>query len=157
MTTPSQDYSDWLTKSEAAQALQCAEKTIERLAAKGDLQQGFRRVPGRRPLAVYHPSDIERLKSNSIPFVSPPLTDQSTPTALVPAKENSVTLITALTAALAKPPVVALDKKLYLNLDEAAEYSGLPRRHLQRLISDGKLEALKLGRWCIKRSSLETL
>ena len=43
---------DWLTKTHAAAFLQVSEKTIERLATKGDVRRATRKRPGVRPLPV---------------------------------------------------------------------------------------------------------
>ena len=56
----------WITKPEAAELLQCSEKSIERYASQGKLRQAWRRVPGRRPLAVYCPEDIETLRGQTV-------------------------------------------------------------------------------------------
>ena len=38
-------FEDWKTQAEAAEILQCSQKTIARLAAQQKLQRGLRRVP----------------------------------------------------------------------------------------------------------------
>src|SRR5205823_7292844 len=106
---PTHDYSDWLTKAEAAQVLQCAEKTIERLAARGKIQQASRRVPNRRPIAVFHPKDIEKLKAETLttqPFIAPD-GDQAEPSrsAMVPSSQTSpANFLTALATAMQQQP-----------------------------------------------------
>ena len=45
--------------------------------------------------------------------------------------------------------------KLFLNVQEAAEYSGLPLATIRRLIARNELPAAKAGGWRIKRSYLE--
>ena len=54
-------FEDWKTQTEAAEILQVSSKTIARLAAQQKLQRGLRRVPGRKPLPVFHPGDIEAI------------------------------------------------------------------------------------------------
>jgi muconolactone delta-isomerase len=68
------DTSKWLTKAEAAKALMVSRKTVERLARRGELTQGWRRVPGKRAMAVFDPSDVQRLKERS-PSLARMLTD----------------------------------------------------------------------------------
>ena len=50
-----------------------------------------------------------------------------------------------------------LSEKPYLTIEEAAEYSGLPKSYLLAAIHDKRLAAVKAGRWCINRKSLEAL
>jgi excisionase family DNA binding protein len=160
---PKSEYADWLTKAEAAQALQCAEKTIERLAAKGEIHQAFRPVPGRRPVAVFHPKDIEKLKPKNVavPFVlsqseAGPNGAAETQ-ALVPVGKAPADLLAALASALGKPTALSVDKKLFLTIREAAEYSGLPKSYLRKLLKEGSLPSLRAGGYRIKRSDLERL
>jgi excisionase family DNA binding protein len=49
------------------------------------------------------------------------------------------------------------EKKPYLTIEEAAEYSGLPKSYLLAAIHDKRLAAVKAGRWCINRKSIEAL
>ena len=55
---------DWFTKSQAAAFLQVSEKTIERLAAKGEIRRASRKRPGVRPLPVYDPGGKTFLDSS---------------------------------------------------------------------------------------------
>jgi ribosomal protein S27AE len=66
-----QDYSTWLTKQQAAQAIGVSTKTIEKLARDGDISQRFRRNlrTGVR-VAVYQPADVARIPRR--PGVRPP-------------------------------------------------------------------------------------
>jgi excisionase family DNA binding protein len=50
-----------------------------------------------------------------------------------------------------------ISEKPYLTIEEAAEYSGLPKSYLLAAIHDKRLAAVKAGRWCINRKSLEAL
>ncbi len=51
-----------------------------------------------------------------------------------------------------------IDRRIFLNMTEAAEFSGLPGVFLRRLITAGKLKALKTGAgWRIARIELEKL
>ncbi|WP_165394866.1 helix-turn-helix domain-containing protein [Methanofollis fontis] len=44
------------------------------------------------------------------------------------------------------------------NLTDASEYLGSDPRKLRRLIADGKLPAVKVGRtWCIKESTIKKI
>ena len=52
---------------------------------------------------------------------------------------------------------VPVEQKVFLNLKEAAEYSGMPQAWLMREIKSGKIKAIKAGGWRIRRAELEQL
>jgi excisionase family DNA binding protein len=55
-------------------------------------------------------------------------------------------------------PALPIDRRIFLTLAEAAEFSGLPVVFLRRLMTSGKLKALKTGAgWRIARVELERL
>jgi hypothetical protein len=104
------DYSHWLTKQQAAEAIGVSTKTIEKLAAEGQFEQAY----WRRPLtgakvSVYHPDEVERIRRErnpgAKPFVLPEEEKQSSGdvsiapqlVATLPQAEN---LLTALAAVL---------------------------------------------------------
>ena len=62
--------------------LQCSPKTISRLAAQQKLQRGFRRVPGRKPLPVFHPGDIEAIRADTVQVKPFPVSERPEGTAL---------------------------------------------------------------------------
>ena len=53
--------------------------------------------------------------------------------------------------------IEALRHKLFLTVQEATEYSGLPQAVIRRLIAQDELPAVKTGGWRIKRTYLEVL
>src|ERR1700730_4718481 len=58
------DYSTWLTKQQAADALGVSTKTVEKLAQERKLEQAvWRRPTGGVPIAVYFPDDVARIAS----------------------------------------------------------------------------------------------
>jgi excisionase family DNA binding protein len=62
------------------------------------------------------------------------------------------------TVAPAVSPALAIDRRIFLTMTEAAEFSGLPAVFLRRLVTAGKLKALKTGAgWRIARIELERL
>lgn len=71
----SNNLDNWLTKQQVAQLLCVAEKTVDRMAKAGDIQKAMRKRSGLPPLAVYHPDDVARMKSERskplAPFVMP--------------------------------------------------------------------------------------
>lgn len=150
---PDDLLNDWLTKTEAAAFLQVSEKTIERLATKGGVRRATRKRPGVRPLPVYNPDDLQKVKdSHTAQVVVVPSAEARTPTALAPRTDLPSFLKTFFPAA-----DMPVQDKLFLTLKEAARYSGLPQSTIRRLVHVGQLSAVKAGGWRIKRSDLEKL
>lgn len=158
---PTPDYSDWWTKKEAAALLRCSEKSIERMAARGLIQQASRQVPKRPPAAVYNPIDIRKLadQNRSAAFVVPGSPEPEAPaasTALTSMSAAPVNFIEQLVAAIRTPPASVKDKG-WLTLAEAEAYWGLPQSHLRKMIKSCRLEAIKIRSWYVRRRSLEEL
>ena len=144
---------EWFTKSQAAAVLQVSEKTIERLARKREIRRETRKRPGVRPLPVYDPDDLQKVKDSQIPQVEVvPQTEVGQTQALAP-RADLPSFLQALFPAADMP----LRDKLFLTIKEAARYSGLPQSTIRRLIHSGKIPAVKAGGWRIKRSDLEQL
>ena len=153
---PDDPLESWLTKAEAAAALRVSEKTIERMATKGQLHRETRRRTGVRPQPVFNPQDIEALKTQQgpEPFVVPESEQTPKPNrALAPVRPDFGSFLQAFSPAGGVP----LKDKLFLNVKEAAQYAGLPLSTIRRLIAANKLKAIKAGGWRIKRSDLESL
>ena len=145
---------DWYTKSQAAAFLKISEKTIERLASKGEIRRATRKRPGVRPLPVYDPDDLQQIRDSQIPRVE--IVSQAEPqqrSALVP---RAVDLLPSLLQNLL-PSDLPLRDKLFLTVKEAARFAGLPQATIRRLIRAAKIPAVKAGGWRIKRSDLEQL
>jgi excisionase family DNA binding protein len=54
--------------------------------------------------------------------------------------------------------VVPVERRVFLTMAEAVEFSGLPASFLRRLIVTGKLKALKTGAgWRVSRAGIEGL
>jgi excisionase family DNA binding protein len=168
-SAPGPEYSDWLTKQEAADAIGVSTKTIEKFSAEGKLQSAKRSQPGRPPAAVYHPGDVEALRKERNPDAQPfvlPRESQALQTTSPTASPTSQIVVAsavldalglaarAMTDAVGKPE----PPRLFLTLDQAAEFSGLPRSYLRELMREEKLPAIKTGRgWRIRRRDLEAL
>ena len=145
---------DWYTKSQAAAFLKISEKTIERLASKGEIRRATRKRPGVRPLPVYDPDDLQQIRDSQIPRVE--IVSQAEPqhrSALVP---RAVDLLPSLLQNLL-PSDLPLRDKLFLTVKEASRFAGLPQATIRRLIRAAKIPAVKAGGWRIKRSDLEQL
>ncbi len=148
-------FPGWLTKAEVSASLGYSERQIERIVAKGDIRQGYKRVPGRRSIAVLHPDDIEKLKAETLPPLPDIPAGPSRKVPLLPARQ--ITAATLLAAMATTEGGVPLHRKLFLNIKEAAAFSGLPKSYLHRLVKEGSLPALRAGGYRIKRSDLEQL
>ena len=152
------DLADWKTKAEAAAILECSEKTIERMVGRKEIERRDRRIPGRKPLPVYNPKDIEKALQKTAAVEAFPVQGQGNGNALVKRKRGVGDLHELIEHfAPRERPRVALNEKLYLSLDEAVELSGLSRAFLLRQIKSGGLEAIKDRGWKIRRSELEKL
>jgi hypothetical protein len=158
--------SGWLATEEVMRELGKARRTIQELAQQGRLKWRWSEREGMRPERVYRAEDVELLKSSARPKAQP----RQRPKALPAPAEATLALSADATdylkrilerwsnappqLALPLPPV-PLTEKLWLNLDEASEYSGLARADLERLCRNGTLVARKSGGWKILRKSLE--
>jgi excisionase family DNA binding protein len=172
------NYSAWLTKQQAADAIGVSTKFIEQLAKEKKLQSAKRQRPETGAwVSVYHPDDVGRLrqerKPEALPFIMPAAeTEARTELATAPAanpnaiaiRQSPAEFLQALFAALqtasenSENHSVRITERLFLTIPEAADYSGLPQAHLRRLVADGKLTGLKTGAgWRIRRADLEKL
>jgi excisionase family DNA binding protein len=164
------DYSTWLTKQQAAQAIEASTKTIEQLARDGKLQQQrWRRPEGGPQIVVYHPRDVERLRKernpDAAPFVLPTASTGSVNQELVPVRgpEQFMQALAAMTSQTSekRSTTVRLSEKLYLTFSEAAEYTGLGVGYLRELVMRGELLPRKRigphGSSVLRREELEKL
>jgi excisionase family DNA binding protein len=157
---------EWLPLADATKALGKSQTTIERLVAAEELRSKLEPRPGRKPERVYHAGDIERLVNN--PTLSHATQQKTMALALPDTLSDSLRRLVDVIAQQAaerkaetdrKPeseskPSVSLSEKLWLTIEEA-EYSGLPRGYLLRLIRKGQIVATKTPSWRIQRASLE--
>ena len=150
---------DWKTQAEAAEILKCSQKTVGRMAAQKKIQRVLRRVPGRKPMPVFNPDDIEALRAEMVKVEPFPVRERGEEKALVrQTRQRGVDLLAQLLADRISPAsAVPVGQKIFLNLKEAAEYSGLPKAWLMREIKSGNIKAMKAGGWRIRRSDLEQL
>jgi hypothetical protein len=145
----------WPTIEQAAEQLQTSVRTLWRYKKEGAIQTKKRPRAGKKPENVCRPADIARLMPSDVQVMAGgPASKQITirrpaPKTWEGALERIATMMTAQTAS------VAIGVKLWLSLDEAAEYSGLARTDLLLLCKQGKLTARKSGGWKIQRKSLE--
>ena len=150
---------DWKTQAEAAEILKCSQKTVGRMAAQKKIQRVLRRVPGRKPMPIFNPDDIAALRAEMAQVEPFPVGERGEGKALArQTSQGRVDLLAQLLADRISPALnVPVEQKVFLNLKEAAEYSGLPKAWLMREIKNGKIKAIKAGGWRIRRAELEQL
>lgn len=175
------DYSTWLTKQQAADAIGVTTKTVERFVQAGQIQQTRWQPAGRGPLrAVYCPEDVARIALERTPgplpaFLVPAARDTHAngnghgSTALAPSSQLSALshpelpssgedLLKALVAALGNSmSQTSQTSTLFLTLAEASAVSGLSQACLRRKIEDRTLAAERDRGWKIRRRDLEAL
>lgn len=141
------DLSSWLTKPQAAAALQVAAKTIERWADDEKIEQ--RTMPNGRVL--FSPADIQRLAA-----------ERGISTAVVKARVGKVARIHQVQASAMigrdetqQLPLSELRHKVFLTTPEAVRYTGLPADYLSSLTSLPRVENLRPYRY--RRTDLEKL
>jgi Helix-turn-helix domain len=167
---PTAEPSNTLTKQEVCEILGKSRRTIEGMVARGRLKIGY--VQGRNgKTGIFDRAEVERLKQEidtpmfrAVPVAAP----QTGPLALVPAAPQipAADPFGALAAHLAKlsslyPP--APSGRLWLTLDEAIAFTGLPARFLvERARSGGRKIAVNVGSekrvsWRFSRDSLTAM
>lgn len=156
---PRHNYSTWLTKQQAAEAIGVSTKLIERMAQERQIQHArWKRPTGGPRISVYHPDDVERVRKErnpeAAPFVLTPTTvsenSESPETALTHSRsENSengaVLLANVLERISSQNSESRWPPPLFLTTEEAARYSGLSASYLQRLVAEGKLNRISEG------------
>ena len=137
-----ENLDSWIAKEEVVKRTGLDARTIERKAKRGEIRQENRPVPGRKPLPVYHPEDVEKLSVKTLKPIA--LATPGMPT------NRQV-------AATPEPVfIVPLHMKIFLTLKEAVAYSGLPKSYLEKCLRDKTIPAFKSNGWRIKRIDLET-
>lgn len=147
--------SAWPSQTEAAVQLGTNERTIRRYIASGRLRSAKRPVVGAKPQTVIHPDDIARVRQEQ--EREPARMELELPR-IEPAASALAELFAGAARALADAKAKPVPT-LFLNLDQAAEASGLPRRLLLKLIhTPGYLKAAHhSGEWYVRRADLEAL
>ena len=107
--------SSWISTRQAAEALGVTERTIRRMCEERKIGSRVQRVKGRKPFRVVNAVDLERLAA-----------EQSRPALIseVPAQRPP-----AMVKEREAAPVTYIVRP-WLTLDEAAEFSGLPKSWL---------------------------
>jgi excisionase family DNA binding protein len=135
----SDDKPTWFTKQEAAQIIGCSIRSVERLVERGELKQKFLRVANRRPIAILDPAGVEKAKQKTVAAIPPAMTEHGT--ALLPRTVQSSDVMTTIASSVAL--LQGKELKMFLTLQEAADFTGLTRTFIERLIAEGKLPAIR--------------
>lgn len=164
----------WPTKQEVAADLGVTLRSVERFTKAGKLTQRFRQNPGSADISIYDPEDVAKLKAERTrpeppPRVLPPPNGHGayvagTGTLAVPHDvQHTATMLSLFEAFLGKAVSATSGTvsgpALFLTVDEAAAYSGLPVRELRHAIKTGELPARMTARqgWRIRRTDLDAL
>jgi predicted DNA-binding transcriptional regulator AlpA len=147
----------FLTMPEAVKYLGRSKKTIERHLQRQEIDTKTIAIPKRKPLRVYSEASLQALRQhNEKRNERIALAAQTRPPAPSGPRELAITLptINAVKEVCEsfKPPQPL---PLWLDLEQAAAYSGLARETLLRLAQTGKVTAIKSGGWKLHRASLE--
>ncbi len=145
------DLENWPTKGDVVSQLGISERSLERLIQQRKVRTAYKKVPGRRPLPLVHPEDVQRLRQEVLPAVP----DGSHKALTIPNRQGVANLLASL--ATGNGARVELKDKFYLTLKEASELSGLPKSYLHRKIKEGTLPTLSAGGYRIHRVDLEML
>ena len=155
------------TKQQAADYLHVSTRAIERYTAKQKLNPHYDRDDGGRLIALYDDAELERVKQEMethalAPPKPKPIRERSSSQALTTRRAGNSPALAELVAAIeaarvSARPVVSLESKMVLSLEDAAALSGLSAGYLRAAIHAKKLKARKgIGRgWRIKRTDLD--
>lgn len=168
------DLSTWYTKPQTLEKLNTSERTLDRIVERGELEKRDRRRPPLRPEPVYNPADVDKLadKEAGRSFLVPAGKENPRGAVLAPAlQEAAAMLFEAMTKyigeagerdrALAQimaslaPESRPVELPLWIGIEQAASYSGLPKGLLRRLAKEGKITAIRGRGWKIQRKSLD--
>jgi len=127
----------WPSKAAAAAQLGCSVRTLERYIDAGRLRSREQHASGRKPVVVVDPESIAAVLEESR---APAVRSGAVSSAGVDVPE----LFQQLLGAVAAGPRSAVPRP-WLTIDEAAEYSGLPRGWLLAQARAGSAIALDVG------------
>jgi predicted HTH domain antitoxin len=150
----SQPAFDWPTQEKAAELLGTTVRTIQRMVSERKIASRLQPVSGRKPVVLIDPADIERVLSERRRTVVLPAVSNDPGGKLIAPSEPSREQWKVLTTLLGIQ--ATSQQKPFMDLDTAAEYSGLPIRMLRRLIREDKLPGCRFSRtWYVKRENLD--
>jgi excisionase family DNA binding protein len=158
-----------MNKQEACAFLGVSERSLARYAEQGKIEVVYTKGT-RGNIAVYNDQDLEKLKTElqattGVRLAKDQLNSATSDKLATRPVANMAEFFSQLqshneafiASLLPQHHQVAIESKLTLNLQEAAQLSGLSRNHLREAIREKKLKAKIIGRgWRVKRSDLET-
>ena len=141
-------YEDWPTIQETITRTGISERTLFRRIKEGSLRKAEKKIPGRKPLAVLHPEDVERLEAETLKPIPVSIEGK-----LVPAKPDTAASLADILATVTTR--IKINEKFFLSIEEASQLSGLTKAHLLRVVKEGKLPAIKDAGYRILREELQ--
>jgi predicted DNA-binding transcriptional regulator AlpA len=158
MTQSVNHYEDWLPMGEVTERTGMSERTVYRMVTEGKLKQAQRPIPGRRPLPVFDPHDVEELAAATLKARPQMISNE---TAIAPVRMLADAIRSA-----AHPeeqaddglPLSELAHKVYLTTAEAVRYSGVTVDVLAEMVEKKKVHRLESMRpFRYRRTDLEKL
>lgn len=155
------DHSTWYSKHDASSKIGVSTKTIEQFAKDGKIQQALWKRPSGGPrVAVYAPTDVDRLAGErqaeaEPPFVMPAGGNGNGHALARVTPNDGAAILQAMLHTFQKASETS--EKLFLTIPEAAEFSGLSEAYIRRACQAQTLAAIRDGGWKIKRSALLAL
>jgi excisionase family DNA binding protein len=149
-----EDLSRWIPKSDVVRETGISERSLERRVQARKIRQGYRTMPGRRPLPVLHPDDVAALRGEMVQRATEEQ-ERSTSVATVPIRPSGTEAFNSLLSALSHN--TPHERPAFLGLKEASTYVGLSIAYSRRLIEAGELDAVKDRGWRIRRRDLDAL
>lgn len=132
-----------------------SEKSLQRLVERGKIRVKEDPRDPRRNL--YNAADIARILSKRESGEQDDEVDTHVALKARPGGGNTVVLLKALLAAMAKqqalPP--APPPKLWMRLDEAESYSGLPRSVILKAVKSNEIKGLYARCWIVQKAALD--
>lgn len=153
------DITNWPDLSETAAQLGCSEAGIAHLVRAKRLKQRTRRIHG-VAVTVIDPASIEAfLRQPKELIAAPPVAPAQMSFNVNGLEAAFLALLQNMRTAPAGPrPMVPVERRIFLSLAEAVEFSGLPSAFLRNLIAAGTLKSVRTGGgWRIPRTELEGL
>jgi hypothetical protein len=150
---------EWWPRATAAKYLEVSVRKVRMIAAAGQIRRKHVPPAPGRPYqsVVYNADDVKAYKSTALAKDRATILPPMNPGAAAPASLLPQAL--ALLGERLGPPVPPPRVKRWLTLDEAVEYSGLPRAYLLQQAREGAAFALNVGlfsraRWRFDRDQL---
>ena len=112
---------DWKTQAEAAEILKCSQKTVGRMAAQKKIQRVLRRVPGRKPMPVFNPDDIEAIRAEMVQVEPFPVKERGEVKSLTrQTSQGGIDLLAQLLADRISPDlVVPVEQKVFFESERS--------------------------------------